>query len=258
MSKIGRNGPYFVDEGRGDPVVLLHAFPLEGSMWDAQRAELAATYRVIIPDFRGFGRSAEQALPASLDEHADDVARILDDLGIERATVAGLSMGGYISLALARRHPQRLARLVLADTRSAPDSDEGRRGRDESIALVAREGVPALVDRLLPKLLSANASAEVVARVRALGGRQTKEGVTAALRAMRDRPDSAPVLSGIAVPCMVIVGEADTISPPAEASAIAAALPRADLAVIPGVGHLSNLESPAAFMAALRKLMVRK
>ena len=255
MSDTTQTGPYFVDEGRGETVVLLHAFPLDGTMWDAERAELSQSRRVVVPDLRGFGRSGTLEPPQSLDEHADDVVRILDDLGIERATVAGLSMGGYIAFALARRHPQRLTRLILADTRAAPDSPEGQRARDENIALVARDGVAALVERLLPKLLSATASPEVVARVRALGGRQTAAGLMSALAAMRDRPDSTPLLAGIAVPSLVIVGEADAISPPAEARAIAAALPAGELAVIAGAGHLSNLESPPAFLGAMRQFL---
>lgn len=253
MSDTNRNKPYFVDEGRGDAVVLLHAFPLDGAMWDAERAELARSHRVIVPDLRGFGRSGAASPPVSLDEHADDVARILESLGVEHAAVAGLSMGGYIALALARRHPQRLTRLILADTRSLPDSAEGRRGRDENIALVEREGVAPLVERLLPKLLSANATPAVVTRVRALGGRQTAAGLTSALAAMRDRPDSTPLLASIAVPTTVIVGELDAISPPAEVRAMAAALPAGQLVVIDGAGHLANMESPAGFMTAMRR-----
>jgi pimeloyl-ACP methyl ester carboxylesterase len=257
MSDNQRILPAFVDEGRGDPIVLLHAFPLDGTMWDNERVELSRSRRVVVPDLRGFGRSGKLPPPGSLDEHADDVARIMDHLGIERAAVAGLSMGGYIAFALARRHPHRLVRLVLADTRSAVDSAEGRRGRDENIALVRSEGVPPLVERLLPKLLSPNASPEVVARVRALGGRQTPEGIGAALAAMRDRTDATPILAGIAIPSLVIVGEADAISPPAEAHAMAAAIPQAEVAVIAGAGHLANLEAPAAFMAAMLRFLDR-
>jgi pimeloyl-ACP methyl ester carboxylesterase len=257
MSDNQGNLPAFVDEGRGDPIVLLHAFPLDGTMWDNERVALSRSRRVIVPDLRGFGRSGKLPPPGSLDEHADDVARIMDHVGIERAAVAGLSMGGYIAFAFARRHPHRLLRLVLADTRSAPDSAEGRRGRDENIALVRSEGVTPLVERLLPKLLSPNASPEVVARVRALGGRQTPEGLAAALAAMRDRPDATPILAGIAIPSLIIVGEADNISPPAEARAMAAAIPEAELAVIAGAGHLTNLEAPAAFMAAMLKFLDR-
>jgi 3-oxoadipate enol-lactonase len=257
MTDTLRRGAYFAEEGRGEPVVLLHAFPLDGTMWDTQRAELSRNRRVIVPDFRGFGRSGTLVPPASLDEHADDVALMLDGLSIERAAVAGLSMGGYVALAFARRHPRRLARLILADTRSAPDSAEGRSARAENIELVRSQGVPALLERLMPKLLSPNASPEVVANVRAMGGRQTRAGVSAALAAMRDRADSTPFLANIAVPTLVIVGDADTISPPEEARAIASALPQAEIAVIPGAGHLSNLESPAAFTAEVRKFLER-
>ena len=257
MTDITRERPYFRDEGRGDPVVLLHAFPLDGTMWDAERADLAKSRRVIVPDLRGFGRSGTLTPPRSLDAHADDVAHLLEDLGIARATVVGLSMGGYIAFALARRHPHRLARLILADTRSAPDSAEGRQSRDENIALVTREGVAPMVERLLPKLLSANATPELFAHVRALGGRQTAAGVTSALAAMRDRPDATPLLGQLAIPTLVIVGDADTISPLAEARTMAAALPAGELAVIAGAGHLSNLESPASFGAAMRTFLDR-
>src|SRR5258706_3195117 len=121
------------DDGRGSPVVLLHAFPLDGRMWDAQKEALAGNHRVVVPDFAGFGRSRDREPRASLDEHADDVAELLSGLGIERATVLGLSMGGYIALAFARRHPGRLLGLGLADTRAAPDSPEGRAARDQNI-----------------------------------------------------------------------------------------------------------------------------
>jgi 3-oxoadipate enol-lactonase len=257
MSDHNANQPYFSDEGRGDAIVLLHAFPLDGSMWDAERAELARTHRVVVPDLRGFGRSAALPPPVSVDDHADDVVHILDGLGLERATFAGLSMGGYIAFAIARRHPARIARLILADTRAVPDAPEARRVRDEHIALVHREGVAALVERLLRKLLSEHASSEVVARVRALGGRQSAAAVTAALTALRDRPDASPLLGSITVPTSVIVGEADGISPPAEARGMADALAASDFTVIPRAGHLANLESPAAFVAAVRKCLAR-
>jgi pimeloyl-ACP methyl ester carboxylesterase len=162
-------------------------------------------------------------------------------------------MGGYIAFAMARRHPRRVVRLILADTRAAPDSADGRRGRDENIALVARDGVAPLVERLLPKLLSANASPDVVSRVRALGGRQTAAGVMSALAAMRDRPDATPLLAHIVIPSLFVVGEVDAISPVAEARSMAAALPNSELAVIDGAGHLANLEAPGPFLAAMRR-----
>lgn len=248
---------FFVDSGgSGLPVVLLHAFPLDGRMWDAQARELSRQSRVIVPDLPGFGRSA--AIPASsLDQMADEVAALLDVLGIERATIAGLSMGGYTALAFARRHGARLARLALCDTRSVPDTSEGRKTRDANIALVDREGVSAVVERMLPVLLSPSASSETKERVRAIGNSQTGAGVKAALGAMRDRPDATPWLAELDVPALVIVGALDTLSPPAEAQAIADRLPRAELEVIADAGHLSNLEKPSAFTAALARLLER-
>jgi len=247
----------FDDKGSGEPLILLHAFPLDGRMWLAQRDELAGSARIIVPDLRGFGRLAELPPAQSIDDYADDVIALLDELRIDRATVVGLSMGGYVALALARRDPLRLARLGLADTRSLADSPEGRKGRDQNIALVKNEGVPPLVERLLPKLLSANASADVIERARSLGNSQKVAGVAAALAAMRDRPDSTGLLAGLHIPATVIVGEADSISPPDEARAMVALLPRAEVEVVPGVGHLSNLEAPAAFSTAIRRLLAR-
>jgi pimeloyl-ACP methyl ester carboxylesterase len=247
----------FDDKGSGEPLILLHAFPLDGRMWLAQRDELAGSAHIIVPDLRGFGRSVDLPPGQSIDDYADDVVALLDKLRIERATVVGLSMGGYVALALARRAPHRLARLGLADTRSLADSSEGRKGRDQNIALVNSEGVPALVERLLPKLLSANASADVIARARSLGNSQKAPAIAAALGAMRDRSDSTALLASLNIPATVIVGEADSISPPDEARAMGALLPRAEIEVIPGVGHLSNLEAPAAFSTAIRRLLER-
>jgi pimeloyl-ACP methyl ester carboxylesterase len=248
---------FFVDNGgSGEPVVLLHAFPLDGRMWEAQARELSRQNRVIVPDLPGFGRSADTPA-SSLDHMADEVAALLDALNIERATIAGLSMGGYATLAFARRHPNRVARLGLCDTRSMPDSPEARKARDANIALVDREGVGALVERMLPVLLSSSASRETTERVRVIGGSQSAAGVQAALAAMRDRPDATPWLTAFDAPAMVIVGADDALSPPSEAQSIAGHLPRADLEVIAGAGHLCNLEKPTAFTAALARLLER-
>jgi len=245
----------FDDKGSGEPLILLHAFPLDGRMWLAQRDELAGSARIIVPDLRGFGRSVDLPPAQSIDDYADDVVALLDKLRIERATVVGLSMGGYVALALARRAPHRLARLGLADTRSLADSSEGRKGRDQNIALVNSEGVPALVERLLPKLLGPNAAVDVITRARSLGNSQKAAGIAAALAAMRDRPDTTPVLARLDVPTAILVGEADGITPHADARAMSDALARAELHVLPGAGHLANLEAPAAFDSALARLL---
>jgi pimeloyl-ACP methyl ester carboxylesterase len=248
----------YTDDGHGEPVVFLHAFPLDGRMWQRQREDLARAYRVLVPDLAGFGRSADVPLRTSLDAHADDIALLLDRVGAERATVVGLSMGGYIALAFARRHPARLARLVLADTKATPDTPDGKVARDGDIAFVATDGASALVERRLPKLLSPNAASDVVAFVRSVGGSQPAASLAAALAAMRDRPDTTPVLARVGVPTAILVGDADEITTLADARAMSNALPSASLDVVAGAGHLANLEAPAAFSEALVRFLGRR
>jgi pimeloyl-ACP methyl ester carboxylesterase len=181
---------------------------------------------------------------------ADDVAAMLDGLGIKRAAVGGLSMGGYVALAFAARHPARLERLILADTRAAPDSDAARAGRADALALVEKEGVPAFVERQLAALLSPAASEALREQVRILG-KQSPAGVCAGLRALRDRPDRRAELPAIACPTLVMVGSEDKISPPAEMAGMASAISGARLVEVAGAGHLSNLENQTDFTAAI-------
>jgi len=251
---MARETLHFVENGRGEPVLLLHGFPLDGRMWDMQAKELSRAARVIVPDLAGFGRSRSMTA-ASLDEMADDVASLLDSLGARQATIIGLSMGGYVSMAFARRHLGRVARLGLCDTRALPDSAEGKKVRDTNIALVDAEGPSAVLERMLPALLSPGASPEVREFVRAMGRSQVPSGMKAALAAMRDRPDARPWLATFDVPAMVVVGSEDKLSPPSEAQEMVALLPRAELALVPGAGHLANLEAPAAFTAHLARLL---
>jgi pimeloyl-ACP methyl ester carboxylesterase len=227
-------------------------------MWREQTTELTRARRVIVPDFAGFGASVALSPRTSLDACADDVAALLDGLGLERVTLVGLSMGGYIALAFAGRHRERVARLALADTKATPDTAEGKAARDANIALVANEGVPALVERLLPKLLSKTAPGDVVAFVRSLGASQRAASIQAALAAMRDRADTSSLLAKLDVPAAVIVGDADSITPPSDARAMASALPRAELEVLASAGHLANLERPSEFTAALNRLLERR
>jgi 3-oxoadipate enol-lactonase len=249
-ARIGDGKLAYESFGGGQPLVLIHAFPLDGRMWASTARALADRCRVIVPDMRGFGGSDLAVGDASIADMADDVAALLESLGIERATVGGLSMGGYVSLAFAARHRARLERLILADTRAAPDSDVARTGRADALALVAKDGVAALVERQLAALLSPTASEEVREQVRSLG-RQSPEGVLAGIRALRDRPDRRAELSAIACPTLLIVGTEDKISSPAEMAEIASAIPGARLVEIAGAGHLSNLERPNEFSSAI-------
>jgi Predicted hydrolases or acyltransferases (alpha/beta hydrolase superfamily) len=238
--------------GSGPVLVLLHAFPFDSRMWRQTAAALASQRRVITPDMRGFGLSELGSGGFSIADLADDLAALLDALKLPAATVAGMSMGGYVALAFARRHRDRLQSLILADSKAAADTPEARQGREAAISLVEKQGVAALLEKQLPRLLSVSASEGLRAEVRALGA-QPADTVIAAIRALRDRPDRTAELPEIAVPTLVVVGNDDALSPPADARAMAAAMPNARVVEIPGAGHLSNLENPDAFNAALKE-----
>jgi pimeloyl-ACP methyl ester carboxylesterase len=243
------------EEGHGRPLLLIHAFPLSGAMWERQIAALSGSYRLIVPDLRGFGASPAVPSTTSLDQYADDLARLLDQLGLDHVAVAGLSMGGYIAFALLRRHRERVDALILADTRPQPDTEDGRRAREENARLVEGQGPRALADQMLPKLLSPNASEQLRAEVRRLIEANDRAGIAAALRAMAARPDSTPLLATIAVPTLIVVGAEDGLTPPSDSRAMHTAIAGSQLVELPGAGHLANLEAPEAFSAAVDDLL---
>jgi 3-oxoadipate enol-lactonase len=244
--------------GDGPPVVLLHAFPLCREMWSAQRG-LADRFRVITPDLFGFGGSPVPAAGWTMESMADALAEFLPGIGIGGSVVlGGLSMGGYVALAFARRHPDRLRGLVLADTRAEADTTEARANRDRMIAFARENTAEAVVEQMLPKLLgefTRTNRPDVVAEVGRIGSAQSVDGVAAALAALRDRPDATPALSSIRVPTLVIVGAEDALTPPDVARKLADAIPGAKLEVIPTAGHLSNLECPAEFTTVVRMFL---
>lgn len=231
-------------------VVLLHAFPMDGDMWRPQLEGLSDGWRVIAPDI---------AFPEpSVDAAADEVARQLDDLGLQEVVLGGLSMGGYVTMAFWRRHRHRVRAVVLADTRATADTDEVRARRTRQQEQVAAGDTSAVVQAMvdgLPGAYTKEHRPHVMAEVRRLMGGATAEGITAALEAMKRRPDSTPDLATIDVPALVVVGEEDTLSPPDVAQEMCAALPAGRLARIPRAGHLSSLEDPDAFNAELRAFL---
>jgi pimeloyl-ACP methyl ester carboxylesterase len=248
----------FDDVGRGPAVVLLHAFPLSRLMWRPQVAALQDSWRVLAPDLRGFGDSRGFTGTPSVDQMADDVARVLDEAKVERAVVGGLSMGGYVALAFARRHAQRLRGLILADTKAEPDDEAARANRDRLIAFAATRTGTAVLEEMLPKLVSTATTAsrpEVIDELRSIAGAQVAAGIVGALKALRDRPDARPGLDSIAVPALVIVGRDDALTPPALSEALAGRIRGSRLVVIDAAGHLSNLEQPARFNAAVRTFL---
>ena len=190
---------------------------------------------------------------------ADTLADFLDAVGVKgRAVVGGLSMGGYVALAFARRHPEKLAGLILADTKAEPDDEAAKANRGKSIALTREQGVAGLVETMLPKLLcdeSRETKPDVAETVRRIAGRQTVAGVTAALAALRDRPDAVPGLGNISANTLILVGEHDAITPPLNAASLGAGIWGSKVVTVPAAGHLSNLENPEAFNAALREFL---
>lgn len=240
--------------GDGPTLLFLHAFPLGLFMWEGQAQAFAATHRVIRFDARGFGASPAGDGPLSMERIADDAALLLDHLGIGQAVVAGCSMGGYAAFAMVRRHRDRLRGLVLQNTRPGADTLEARGNRGVLAAKVLREGPGAAADAFLPRLLGASTRRvrpQLEAELRDVILKTSPRGIANALLGLGARADSTPTLREIAVPTLVLCGTEDVLTPPAESEAMAAAVAGSQLAILPAAGHLSNLENPEAYNAAL-------
>jgi pimeloyl-ACP methyl ester carboxylesterase len=246
----------YLEAGSGTPLVLLHAFPLHANQWLPQIERPPRGWRVIAPDLRGWGPGAARALaiPDTIDGHADDILELLAHLDLARVVIGGLSMGGYVALALMAKAASRIAGLVLADTRAPADTPEGRVKRDRAIARVATDGAARVAYDLAAGLVGVTTRAEqpdLLDVMHDFAAAATSDGLTSTLRALRDRPDRTALLGSIACPTLVLCGEEDIVAPPAESAALHAAIPESRLVMIRRAGHLSNLEQPAAFNAAL-------
>jgi pimeloyl-ACP methyl ester carboxylesterase len=246
--------------GSGLPVLLLHAWPLKSEMWSAQVDALSGRFRFLAVDFRGFGSSGAPDDPGaySMDTFAADAAAVLDAAGVERTVVCGLSMGGYVTFALLRRDPERVAGVVLADTRAEADPPERIEQRAAQQQQVAAEGTHHLVETLVGgPLLSdttRNRKPDVVERVRSLAD-SPPAGYIGGLEALKTRPDSTPQLAAISVPALILVGEEDALTPPATARSMHEHIGGSEMVVVPDAGHLSNLESPEVFTGALARFL---
>ena len=232
------------DYGPGPVVVLLHGFPLSRKMWKAQETSVGSIYRVIAPDLRGHGESPAPEGVYTMDTMADDVIELLDALQItEPVVLGGLSMGGYVALSLLALAPERVRALMLMDTRAVADTPEAARNREELARTVESTGsTKHVIDAMMPKLFSDDTRShppELIPPVRAAMVRIAPRAVAGALRGLALRPDRTAALASIAVPTLVLVGEHDAITPPDEARKMAAALPHAELAIIPDAGHLA-------------------
>jgi pimeloyl-ACP methyl ester carboxylesterase len=258
------DGPVrYLESGAGKAVILLHAFPLSADQWLPQLHRVPPGWRAAAPDLRGF-RGVNASFVAhvhdelTMDDYAADVLSFMTHLEIERAVIAGVSMGGYVAMALLRRAPARVAGVVLANTRAAPDSTEGLAARDRMIALAQREGPSGVAAEMLPKLLGGTSREEqpdLLDVVRRMIEANSTEGLVAAVRAMKRRPDSSSLLGAIDCPVLVVGGEEDSLIPRAEVESLAENIRGARLAIVPRAGHLTNLESPVAFNEALTQFV---
>ena len=244
--------------GEGPAILFVHGYPHDRSIWARPVAALEG-YRRIAPDLRGMGESDAPDLGYSIETYAGDLAALLDTLGVDETVLCGLSMGGYVAFEFVRRWRRRVRGLVLMDTRAEADTAEARRGRDAAAAAARDSGAAAIADTLLPGMLSPATLAgapDVAERIRAMMAATPVAGIVGALGAMRDRVDSTDLLPSLAgIPTLVVVGEDDALTPPAQARTIADAVPGAVLAVIPGAGHLPPVEQPEATIRALEAFL---
>jgi pimeloyl-ACP methyl ester carboxylesterase len=237
--------------GTGPAVVLVHGYPLDGAMWSGVARALAPRFHVLKPDLPGRGNT-DAAAPDGISGYADFVSAIVEQLP-PPVGIAGFSFGGYISLELMKRKPEKVRALALVDTRATADDPLARGKRDETIAAVREKGVAPVVEAMPARLLSPESVGrpDLLERVQRMIARQKPQTVEADLLAMRDRPDSTDFLPQIPIPTLVVVGEQDALTPPADSEAMASAIRGARLVRVPGAGHLTPMERPKAIAAAL-------
>ena len=245
------------DVGAGQPVLFIHAFPLNRTMWAPQLSALVERCRCVAVDLRGFGESALQG-SATIAQYADDLAALLDHLHVQQAVVVGCSMGGYTALAMWRQHRERVRGLVLVDTRAGADTVEVRTRRRQLIAVANEEGPLGVANAQVPSLVGRTTrekQPDIYDAVHRMMAQAKPAGIVGAIEAMMGRPDSTPLLPTITAPTLIVVGEEDVPTPVKESRAMHAAIPGSQLQVIAQAGHLASLERPAAFNHVLTEFL---
>lgn len=249
---------FFIDEGKGLPILFVHGFPLSRAIWQPQLEALSKSFRVIAPDLRGHGESEAPPGIYNMNTFADDLNALIEKCQCGPVVLVGHSMGGYISFAFYQRFPQKVHGLVLFCTRASADSEEGKAGRENLAQRAEREGAAAVAEQMLPKMLSAANTAsrpDLVAQVRQIMLATSLNGLAGSLRGMAARPSSVDLLPKIAAPALVIAGADDLIIPAQEAEVMAQAIPNAQLHLISNAGHLASLENPAEVNDSLRDFL---
>jgi pimeloyl-ACP methyl ester carboxylesterase len=236
--------------GKGHPLLLLHAFPLNGQMWEHQITDLSYKYKVIAPDLPGFGGSGEILHPYTMEICANALFESVEAMHLPKVAVCGISMGGYIAFELWRKYSEKISALILADTRAEADSTEARQNRERQISLINSGKEKEVLKALTEKLLSDHTrqtSPEVFEKITAISSGVTPEALIATIDGLAGRRDSTGLLATITVPTLIMVGESDTLTPPSAALFMHQNIPGSELHVIPKAGHLPPLEQPALF-----------
>jgi len=248
----------YTDAGLGLPVVLLHGYPFNRTLWNEQVSALSNSYRVITPDLRGHGESDASPGAATMNRMAQDVAALLDHLEISRAVIGGLSMGGYVALAFYKQFRSRVRAMVLADTRAQADTEEGKQTRHQQAEKALAEGMAGIADSMLPKLLTPDTVSkrpEVVKRVRDMMLKTKPEGAAGALLGMAERDDQTSLLSQISCPTLILVGQEDQITPVKDSEKMHREIAGSRLVVIENAAHVSNLERTEQFNEELTRFL---
>ena len=254
MEKVKVNGIElaYTRYGKGTPLVLLHGYPLDHHIWDEIVPLLENKFDLILPDLRGFGESTTVNTPYTMDDFASDIGGLLDHLGIQKAAIAGHSMGGYVALAFARLFPDRITGLALAASQTLADPPDRKEGRYKSAAEVAEKGIGGVVEAMTPKFTSNEKLQEFTRQVME---RQEPAAYIGALKAMAERQDSTSLLASMDHPVIVIHGDADMLIPIERAREVKDAFAHAHLAAIKGAGHLPMMEAKEETAEALSKLI---
>ena len=247
----------FDEKGSGDALVFVHGFPVDRRMWQAQLDGLADGRRVVAVDLRGRGKSPETTA-GGMDDYADDVAATIKSLGVDKADIAGLSLGGYVLFALWRRHPEVVRSLILIDTKAGEDPPEAKEGRETTAALVTEKGTTALIEGLFPKIFARQVSEDVKDAVRPMFEESPSDATAADALAMKDRPDSTADLGTITVPVLVIHGEEDQLMPVEGSRDMATKIPGSQFVSIPRAGHFAPMENPEAVNEAIKSFLTAR
>ena len=244
----------FDDTGSGRPVILLHGYPFNRTLWENQVASLKDNFRVITPDLRGFGES-DPAEPATMSRMAEDISRLMDAVDLPSATIGGLSMGGYVVLSFYKQFSNRVDALVLADTRPQADTDEGKQNRVKQREQILREGMALTADLMLPKLLTpetVSTRPDVVNHVRNMIMNTKPAGAAAALLGMANREDQTQLLPQINVPTLIVVGREDPITPLQDSELMHQHIKGSQLIILEDAAHVANLEQSRSFNGVLK------